>query len=84
MQHFQGVLPGARDILLSASGFGTEAVAHLVANGYRGAILPPDVSQEQVFHSWEILTSGLVSLILNLPPRLRAYIQERDLLTPSL
>ena len=84
MQHFQGVLPTARDILLSASGYGSGAVAHVAANGYRGAILPPAVCQEPVFNSWEIPTSGLVSLILNLPPSLRAYFQETDLLTPSL
>ena len=84
MQHFQGVLPTARDILLSANGYGSEAVAHLAAHVYRGAILPPEVCQEPVFNSWEILASGLVSLILNHPASLRACIQETDLLTPSL
>ena len=84
MQRVQGVLPEARHILESATGFGSGAVAHLAARGYRGAILPPEVSQEPIFNSWGILTSGLVSLILNLPPSLRTYIQETDLLRPSL
>ena len=39
---------------------------------------------EHVFDSWEVLTAGLASLILNLPVDLRAYINEADLVTPSL
>ena len=84
MQHYKEILPTTRDILLSAKGFGDEAVAHLAANGYRGAILPTDIDNERVFNSWEVLTSGLASLILNLPTSLRAYIRETDLFTPAL
>ena len=53
-------------------------------NGYRAAILPREVIDQPVFDSWGILTSGLVSLILNLPKNLRDYIKETDLMTPSL
>ena len=84
MQHFQGILPEARHILESAAGFGAETIAHLATNGYRGAILPQEVNEQPVFNAWDILTSGLVSLILNLPTNLRAYVQETDLLKPSL
>ena len=84
MQHYTEILPTTRGILLSAKNFGDEAVAHLAANGYRGAILPTDIDTEHVFGSWEVLTAGLASLILNLPTSLRAYIRETDLFTPSL
>ena len=84
MQHCQGVLPPARDILLSASGYGSEAVAHLAANGYRGAILPREAEYEHVFNSWQILTSGLASLILKSSFQPTSLYLETDLFTPSL
>ena len=45
MQHYQGILPEARHIFESAAGFGAEAIAHLASSGYRGAILPTEVSE---------------------------------------
>ena len=84
MQHFTEIMPPARDILLSAHGFGTAAVAHLAANGYRGAILPPNMNTEDVFNNWEVLVAGLASLILNPPSTLRTYLNEADLVTSCL
>ena len=84
MQHFTEILPPARNILLSAHGFGTSAVAHLAATGYRGAILPPNMNTEDVFNNWEVLVAGLTSLILNLPLTLRTYLNEVDLVAAYL
>ena len=79
MQIFDSPPPEAIHVLGSANGFGPRAVQELQQRGYRGAILPESIRTTPAFSDWDILTSGLASLILHLPGDLRAYIRETEL-----
>ena len=80
MEHFTEVRADAYYVLNSAPGFGMPAIEDLRQRGYRGAILPESHRQAPAFQDWDILTSGLASLILNLPEDLRTYIRETELI----
>ena len=63
-------------ILNPASGYGPNAIQYLKERGYRGNILPADISGAIVFRDWDILVAGLASFILKLPGGLREYLNE--------